>query len=83
MRARWTLPAPTAVRMAQERFTDVFSRDEAGLPRAWGPAANVPAAAREARLAAARVLARLAVLRLDQPPAVRSGLLLSPDLLVT
>jgi len=33
----------------------------------------VPAAAREARLAAARVLARLAVLRLDQPPAVRSS----------
>jgi len=64
---------PAAACVAQERFTDVFSRDEAGLPRAWGPAANVPAAAREARLAAARVLARLAVLRLDQPPAVRSS----------
>ena len=49
----------------------MFSRDEAGLPRAWGPAANVPAAARDARLAAARVLALLAVLRLDHPYPVR------------
>ena len=57
--------------LSQERFTEVFSRDEAGLPRAWGPSANVPAAAREARLAAARVLALLAVLRLDHPSPVR------------
>ncbi|KAK9834006.1 hypothetical protein WJX81_002422 [Elliptochloris bilobata] len=59
--------ANTALPRMKERFTEVFSRDEAGLPRSWGPSANVPAAARDARLAAARVLAQLAVLRLDHP----------------
>ena len=48
-------------------FGEVFSRDEAGLPRTWGPRADVPGAAAEARAAAAHLLALLAVFRLDLP----------------
>lgn len=52
-------------------FGEVFSRDEAGLPRSWGSRADVPGAAAEARTAAAQLLALLAVVRLDVPaPAV-------------
>lgn len=52
-------------------FSEVFSRDEGGLPRSWGPRADVPGAAAEARAASARLLALLAVMRLDVPaPAV-------------
>lgn len=45
----------------------MFSRDDAGLPRHWGPRADIPGAAAEARAAAAGVLALLSVLRLDLP----------------
>jgi hypothetical protein len=50
------------------RFNEVFLRDEAGLPRAWSARANIPAVTASARAAAARLLAQLAVLRIDPPP---------------
>ncbi len=45
----------------------VFSKDEGGMPRSWGPRANIPAANQKARLAAAQLLAQLAVMRVDSP----------------
>ena len=46
------------------RFNDVFTRDEQGLPRNWSPSANIPLIAQQARQAAAKLLALLAVIRL-------------------
>lgn len=43
----------------------VFSKDETGMMRSWGPRANIPAANQKAREAAAQLLAQLAVIRLD------------------
>ena len=43
----------------------VFSKDEAGMLRAWGPRANIPAVNQKAREAASQLLAQLAVLRTD------------------
>ncbi|CAL8460688.1 g219 [Coccomyxa elongata] len=57
--------ANTALPRMKERFTEVFSKDEGGMPRTWGPRANIQAANQKARLAAAQLLAQLAVLRLD------------------
>lgn len=50
----------------------VFSKDEGGMPRSWGPRANIPAANQKARLAAAQLLAQLAVLRLDSAQVLPS-----------
>ena len=48
------------------RMTEqVFSKDEGGMPRTWGPRANIQAANQKARLAAAQLLAQLAVMRLN------------------
>lgn len=55
-------------------FGEVFSRDEAGMPRSWGPRADVPGAAAEARTAAARLLALLAIVRLDVPAPAAAAL---------
>lgn len=43
----------------------VFSKDETGMLRSWGPNANIPAVNQKAREAAAQLLAQLAVLRID------------------
>ncbi len=43
----------------------VFSKDESGLPRTWGPRVDIPAVNQQARAAAAQLLAQLAVIRLD------------------
>jgi hypothetical protein len=53
-------------------FVQVFSKDEGGMPRSWGPRANIPAANQKARLAAAQLLAQLAVLRLDSAQVLPS-----------
>ena len=43
----------------------VFSKDETGMLRSWGPRANIPAVNQKAREAASQLLAQLAVLRTD------------------
>ena len=43
----------------------MFSKDEAGMLRSWGPRADIPAVNQKAREAAAQLLAQLAILRLD------------------
>ena len=43
----------------------VFSKDEAGMLRSWGPRADIPAVNQKAREATAQLLAQLAILRLD------------------
>eukprot|EP00798_Chlamydomonas_sp_ICE-L_P005756 gene5756-6050_t len=47
----------------KDRFQEVFTLDASKTPRMWGPRDNIPAIARESRLAAAHVLAQLAVIR--------------------
>ena len=59
--------AHTALPRMKDRFQESFGRDEAGMPRTWGPRVSIPAAAAGARSAAARVLAQLAVLRIGSP----------------
>ncbi|KAK9824432.1 hypothetical protein WJX72_010204 [[Myrmecia] bisecta] len=59
--------AHTALSRMKDKFTEVFSRDEKGMPRAWGPRANIPAVTQRARLASAKVLAQLAILRIGAP----------------
>jgi hypothetical protein len=54
--------APARLR---DRFSEVFAKDERGLPRAWRPADDIDAAAGAGRAEAARTLGALAVLRLD------------------
>lgn len=56
--------ADTALSRMKDRFNDVFTRDEQGLPRNWSPSANIPTIAQQARQSAARLLALLAVIRL-------------------
>lgn len=58
----------------------VFSKDEGGMPRTWGPRANIHSANQKAQLAAAQLLAQLAVLRLDTakvPPFTRPPVITS------
>jgi hypothetical protein len=56
--------ALTRVARMRERFSASFSVDpDTRAPRSWRPRDDVPALAREARMAAARVLASLAVRR--------------------
>ena len=43
----------------------MFSKDETGMLRSWGPRANIPAVNQKAREAASQLLAQLAVLRTD------------------
>ena len=62
--ARAREAARAAIPRLKERWADVFSRDEAGLPRSWAPGADVAAAAAGARGAAAALLGALAALRL-------------------
>jgi hypothetical protein len=59
----------TALSRMKDRFSEVFSRDESGLPRSWGPRADVPGAAAQARGSAAHLLSLLAVIRTDVPPS--------------
>jgi hypothetical protein len=54
--------APARLR---DRFSEVFAKDERGLPRAWRPTDDIDAAAGAGRAEAARTLGALAVLRLD------------------
>ena len=51
------------------RRAQVFSKDETGMLRTWGPRANIQAVNQQARLAAAQLLGQLAVLRLHQVSA--------------
>jgi protein SEY1 len=55
----------------KERFFERFNFDEQGLPRAWGPGSDIPRAAREAKVAAAEVLATYAVLRWREAPGAQ------------
>eukprot|EP00899_Mesostigma_viride_P026035 jgi/Mesvir1/6616/Mv12750-RA.2 len=49
----------------RERFNQKFIKDSNGMPRLWNPKDNIPAITRAAKVAAARLLATLAVWRLD------------------
>ncbi|KAL6774184.1 hypothetical protein ACKKBG_A24075 [Auxenochlorella protothecoides x Auxenochlorella symbiontica] len=62
--------ANTALSRLRERFHDRFSRDEAGLPRAWTAKSDVAGAAAAGRAAAAALLALLAVARLPRAGAL-------------
>lgn len=53
----------------REGAAQVFSKDEAGMLRSWGPRADIPAVNQKAREAAAQLLAQLAILRLDSKQA--------------
>ncbi|GLC63350.1 hypothetical protein PLESTF_000026900 [Pleodorina starrii] len=55
--------ALTRLSRMKDRFTDVFSLDDSKAPRMWGAGDDIPAIARNARLAAASVLSQLAVIR--------------------
>lgn len=55
--------ALTRVSRMKDRFQDVFALDESKTPRTWKAKDNIPKLARDARLAAANVLAQLAVER--------------------
>ena len=48
------------------RFSEVFGRDEAALPRRWGPRENITAVMHRAYHEVAVLLAQLAVIRLDK-----------------
>ena len=45
--------ALTRVSRMKDRFNEVFAMDKDGTPRTWRPSENIPALARQARLAAA------------------------------
>lgn len=49
----------------------MFSKDEAGMLRSWGPRADIPAVNQKAREATAQLLAQLAILRLDSKQVSR------------
>lgn len=55
--------ANTALSRLRDRFNERFSRDERGVPRAWGPRVNIPQLATAARAASGRLLGQLAVVR--------------------
>mmetsp|Transcript_29954 Transcript_29954/g.41475 ORF Transcript_29954/g.41475 Transcript_29954/m.41475 type:complete len:854 (-) Transcript_29954:192-2753(-) len=57
--------AGAVVRM-REAFQSTFQRDEKGMPQLWGARADIPEAAKKAKLSAARVLALLTVSELDE-----------------
>lgn len=57
--------ANTALSRLRDRFNERFSRDERGVPRAWGPRVNIPQLASAARAASGRLLAQLAVVRVS------------------
>lgn len=46
------------------RFSELFTEDESGIPRTWGPKVSIPAVTQKSRLGAAHVLALLACNRL-------------------
>ena len=48
------------------RFSEVFGRDEAALPRRWGPRENITAVMHRAYHEVATLLAQIAVIRLDK-----------------
>lgn len=60
--------ANTALSRLRDRFNERFSRDEKGVPRAWGPRVNIPQLASAARAASGRLLAQLAVFRVPGKP---------------
>eukprot|EP00877_Chromochloris_zofingiensis_P002056 jgi/Chrzof1/11851/Cz06g12110.t1 len=63
MQAHLQEAALTRVSRMKDRFQDVFALDESKTPRTWKAKDNIPKLARDARLAAANVLAQLAVER--------------------
>lgn len=56
----------SAAALMRDRFATAFHRDARGLPRAWGASEDVVAIAEAARLSAAKALAIIALLRLDE-----------------
>mmetsp|Transcript_3599 Transcript_3599/g.10456 ORF Transcript_3599/g.10456 Transcript_3599/m.10456 type:complete len:858 (-) Transcript_3599:898-3471(-) len=64
----------TVLSRMKDRFGLVFSRDDGGMPRSWTPRVDIAATAAAARREAAAVLALLACLRLDAPPAACAAL---------
>lgn len=61
------LPAPPYGKRSQWcRFSEVFGRDEASLPRRWGPRENITAVMHKAYQEVAVLLAQIAVIRLDK-----------------
>lgn len=70
--------ASTRLSRMTSKFHSTFALDEQNTPRTWQPREDVPAIARQARLAAANVLAQLAVLREEDakgPDDVESAIL--------
>lgn len=57
----------TVLSRMKDRFNELFSRNDEGLPRSWNPRVNVSAVAAESRRGAAQVLALLAIIRFDMP----------------
>lgn len=55
------------------RFTEVFTLDANKTPRMWGARDNIPAIAKQARLAAATVLGQLAVVRSPKEAAAAAA----------
>ena len=58
--------------LARRRFTEVFTKDDNDMPRSWSPKVNIPAIAQDAKQAAAKVLALLAVIRGDDLQVYRA-----------
>ncbi|MCJ1422125.1 Cell wall protein rhd3 [Sticta canariensis] len=61
------------------RFSELFTEDEDGIPRTWGPKVSIPSVTQKARQAAAQVLALLAANRLDHTPVSAQLLLYQED----
>ena len=71
-----SVPSAGLSRRCQARSSEVlgaaqvFSKDETGMLRSWGPRANIPAVNQKAREAASQLLAQLAVLRIDSKQVI-------------
>lgn len=57
----------SALSRMRERFSQLFFRNDEGLPRSWTPRVNISAVAAEARRGASQILALLAFIRFDSP----------------
>ncbi|KAG1660222.1 hypothetical protein FOA52_005092 [Chlamydomonas sp. UWO 241] len=64
--------ALTRMSRMKDKFTEAFTLDRNKTPRTWGTRDDIPAIARDARAAAAGVLAQLAVVRPPTAPAALS-----------
>ncbi|GAX72911.1 hypothetical protein CEUSTIGMA_g366.t1 [Chlamydomonas eustigma] len=59
--------ALTRMSRMKDKFTEMFTLDANKTPHMWTPRQDIPKLAREARLAAAHVIAQLAILRIVDP----------------